>query len=110
MDMANEIKAISTARQESDRRRKGLEFQLQELSVKLADLERARSDAMERCQRLQADLDQANGALEDLESRASQAIKSAQAFETQNAEVQVCHSVSTVSGCSEKKAKREHLM
>ncbi|XP_037523042.1 myosin heavy chain, non-muscle isoform X1 [Rhipicephalus sanguineus] len=88
VDMANEIKAISTARQESDRRRKGLEFQLQELSVKLADLERARSDAMERCQRLQADLDQANGALEELESRASQAVKSAQAFETQNAEVQ----------------------
>ncbi|CAN8002558.1 unnamed protein product [Ixodes hexagonus] len=88
VDMANEIKALSSARQESDRRRKALEFQLQELSVRLAELERSRSDATERCARLQLEYDQASGALEELESRASQSIKSSQTLELQLAEVQ----------------------
>ncbi|CAN8030210.1 unnamed protein product, partial [Ixodes persulcatus] len=88
VDMANEIKALSSARQESDRRRKALEFQLQELSVKLAELERSRSDAVERCTRLQGEYDQASTALEELESRASLSIKSSQTLESQLAEVQ----------------------
>ncbi|XP_064478099.1 myosin heavy chain, non-muscle-like isoform X2 [Ornithodoros turicata] len=85
-DMANEIKALGAARQESERRRKALEFQLQEVAVKLAEGERSRTEAVERAQRMQADLEGATQQLEDAETRASQAAKLASQLEGQLAE------------------------
>lgn len=49
----NEVNALSSSRQDSERKRKQLEMQLQEVSAKLSDAEKSRVDYAERCQKLQ---------------------------------------------------------
>ena len=51
--MANEIKQISAARQESERKRKQAENQLQDSAVRLAELERGKGDLSDKTGRLQ---------------------------------------------------------
>lgn len=49
----NEVNALSASRQDSERKRKQLEMQLQELAAKLSDVDKSRVDNVERCQKLQ---------------------------------------------------------
>lgn len=51
--MASELQTLSSARQESERRRKQMENQLQELAIKYEEVERSKSDMTERAQKLQ---------------------------------------------------------
>lgn len=44
---------LSATRQDSERKRKQLELQLQDMSAKLSDVEKSRTDNMERAQKLQ---------------------------------------------------------
>ena len=53
VDMANEIKQLSAARQEADRRRKQAENQLQEYTVRLTETDRSKSDLTEKANKLQ---------------------------------------------------------
>ena len=51
-DMANEIKMITAAKQESERKRKQLEQQVQELTMRLQEVEKVRIELVERNQKL----------------------------------------------------------
>ena len=51
--MANEIKQLAAARQEADRRRKQGESQLQEYTVRLAEVDRNRGDLGDKVTKLQ---------------------------------------------------------
>lgn len=53
VDLANELKSVSTAKQESERKRKQLEVQVQEHSMKIGDLDRQKSESSEKATRLQ---------------------------------------------------------
>lgn len=51
--MSAELQTLSAARQESERRRKQMENQLQELAIKFEDVERNKGEMAERAQKLQ---------------------------------------------------------
>lgn len=51
--MASELQTLSSARQESERRRKQMENQLQELAIKYEEVDRNKSDMAEKSQKLQ---------------------------------------------------------
>lgn len=88
IEMDKEIKSLGSSRQESERKRKQQESLIQELSIKLSDVERNRNDLGDRAMKLQTELETVTGQLEDLESKAGQAIKSTNALEAQLAETQ----------------------
>lgn len=58
MDMANEIKQVSAARAEADRRRKQAENQLQEYTVRLSEVDRNKADLMDKTAKLQVQCSQ----------------------------------------------------
>ncbi|XP_022648625.1 myosin heavy chain, non-muscle-like isoform X1 [Varroa destructor] len=88
IDMANEIKGHIAAKQESERRRKALEHQLQEASAKQAEAERLKQDQIERCGKMQAELESVYVQLEELDKRATAGQKNSSNLEAQLAEVQ----------------------
>jgi len=49
----NELKQVSTARQEADRKRKQAEQQLQEVTVRLSELEKTRGDLGDKATKCQ---------------------------------------------------------
>lgn len=51
--MSSELLSLSSARQESERRRKQMENQLQELAIKYEEVERSKADTAEKAQKLQ---------------------------------------------------------
>jgi myosin protein heavy chain len=53
VDMANEIKQLSVGKQESERKRKQLEQQVNELTIRLAETDRAKGDAGDKATRMQ---------------------------------------------------------
>ena len=53
VDMANELKQISVARQDADRRRKQLEQQVQELTVRFNETDRGKSEVIEKATKMQ---------------------------------------------------------
>ena len=53
VDMANEIKQLSVGKQESERRRKQLDQQVQELTIRLAEVDRSRGDIGEKATKMQ---------------------------------------------------------
>ncbi|XP_074598828.1 myosin heavy chain 10 [Brevipalpus obovatus] len=87
-DMANEIKALASGRQDNERRRKQLEAQLQDMTTKFADTERIRNELAEKAAKLQGELDNNNGQMEELERRLIQANRNHQALEAQLSETQ----------------------
>jgi len=54
-DLASELKQVTAARTEAERRRKQVEAQLQETSIKLAEVEKSRGDVGEKVSRLQVE-------------------------------------------------------
>lgn len=52
-DLAAELKQLSTARQEAERKRKQTEQQLLDLTARLTDVERTKGDVTERTSKLQ---------------------------------------------------------
>lgn len=52
-DLAAEIKQLSTARQEAERKRKQTEQQLADVTARLIDLERTKGDVTEKTSKLQ---------------------------------------------------------
>ena len=52
-DLANELKVVTSSRQESDRRKKQAEFQVQELSARLQDVDSNRNELGEKTMRMQ---------------------------------------------------------
>ncbi len=53
MDMANEIKQLNAGKQESERKRKQADSQLQELTLRLAEIERSSGDQQSKVSKLQ---------------------------------------------------------
>ena len=53
MDMANEIKQLNVGKQESERKRKQAESQLQELTLRLAETDRSFGDQQSKVSKLQ---------------------------------------------------------
>ncbi len=51
--MANEIKQLGAAKQESERKRKQAESQLQEYTLRLAEVDRSFGDQQNKIQKLQ---------------------------------------------------------
>ncbi len=51
--MANEIKQLGAAKQESERKRKQAESQLQEYTLRLAEVDRSYGDQQNKIQKLQ---------------------------------------------------------
>jgi len=51
--MDNELKQVSSARQEADRKRKQAEQQLQEVSLKLAEVDKTRGDLGDKAAKYQ---------------------------------------------------------
>lgn len=52
-DLTNELTQVTAGRAESERRRKQVEVQLQEASIKLVELEKSRGDAGDKAAKLQ---------------------------------------------------------
>lgn len=52
-DLANDLKAVQMAKQESERKRRQLEQNVQELNVKLTEVERMKGDSSDRATKLQ---------------------------------------------------------
>lgn len=52
-DLANDLKAVQMAKQESERKRRQAEQQAQELTVKLTEMERVKGDSTDRASKLQ---------------------------------------------------------
>ena len=52
VDMANEIKDLGNARQESERRRKQLEQQCQEYSIRLQDVDKNKNELSDKCSKM----------------------------------------------------------
>lgn len=53
VDMANEIKQLTSGKQESERKRKQAEQQNQELSIRLADIEASKEEVDKKITKLQ---------------------------------------------------------
>ena len=53
VDMANEIKQLNVGKQESERKRKQAESQLQELTLRLAETERSSGDQANKVSKMQ---------------------------------------------------------
>jgi len=51
--MANDLKQLQMAKQESERKRKQVEQQFQESNIRLQESERIKVDASDKCTRLQ---------------------------------------------------------
>nr|CAG4640602.1 EOG090X00BY [Eulimnadia texana] len=88
VDMANEIKTLSAAKAEGERRRKHVESQLSELQARLAEAERGRGETTERVTRLHTELETINVQLVEAESRLAIALKNQSNVEQQLTEVQ----------------------
>ncbi|XP_045109524.1 myosin heavy chain, non-muscle-like isoform X10 [Portunus trituberculatus] len=69
-DLANELRNITTSKQESEKKRKQCEAIISDLQVKIAESERSRTDYQERLTRLEQELSAANIAMEEADSRA----------------------------------------
>lgn len=54
-ELASELKQVTAARTEAERRRKQVEAQLQETSIKLAEVEKTRGDVGEKASKLQVE-------------------------------------------------------
>ena len=52
-DMANDLKQLTMAKQESERKRKQQDGQLSEMTIKLAELDRSKTDASEKLAKVQ---------------------------------------------------------
>ncbi|XP_063880376.1 myosin heavy chain, non-muscle-like isoform X8 [Scylla paramamosain] len=69
-DLANELRNITSSKQESEKKRKQCEAIISDLQVKIAESERSRTDYQERLTRLEQELNAANIAMEEADSRA----------------------------------------
>lgn len=87
--MANELSSSATNKADSERRRKQAETALQEVSARLADIERAKSEMSDKMAKLQQEADAVNNQLEEADLKASAALKASATMETQLLEAQV---------------------
>ncbi|XP_076345264.1 uncharacterized protein LOC143244459 isoform X1 [Tachypleus tridentatus] len=87
-NITSELKTQLAARQESERKRKQLEGIVQEMGVKVADLERNKAEAIDRAQKLQSELEAVNSELGEMEVQASQAAKNCSTLENHLLEMQ----------------------
>ena len=71
VDMAQEIEALSSAKQESERKKKQFESQAAEFQLRLEDSERSRADTEEKLTKLNAEAEALANQLEDNETRSS---------------------------------------
>uniref|UniRef100_A0A0P4W6V9 Myosin motor domain-containing protein n=1 Tax=Scylla olivacea TaxID=85551 RepID=A0A0P4W6V9_SCYOL len=69
-DLANELRNVTSSKQESEKKRKQCEAIISDLQVKIAESERSRTDYQERLTRLEQELNAANIAMEEADSRA----------------------------------------
>ncbi|XP_076043123.1 myosin heavy chain 10 isoform X2 [Oratosquilla oratoria] len=69
-DFSNDLKALSSSRQESEKKRKQLEAIVSDLQQKIAESERNRGDVQERMSRVEQELNAATVAMEEAESKA----------------------------------------
>lgn len=69
-DLANELRNITSSKQESEKKRKQCEAIISDLQVKIAESDRSRTDYQERLSRLEQELTAANIAMEEADSRA----------------------------------------
>ncbi|XP_022242820.1 myosin heavy chain, non-muscle-like [Limulus polyphemus] len=87
-DIAAELRTVTAARQEIERKKKQFEGQVQEMGMRLADLEREKAETTERVLKLQAEVETVTSQLEEMDSRATQAAKSTSNLEMQLNEAQ----------------------
>lgn len=85
-DLANDLKQVQMAKQESERKRRQLEQNCQELNVKLIETERMKGDSSERATKLQNELDQVTTQLEQSDIKLLQISAKNSALEAQLAE------------------------
>ena len=53
MDMANDLKQLQVGRQEAERRRKQAEMQVQDLTIRLTEMEKTKGDIGDKAGKLQ---------------------------------------------------------
>ncbi|XP_043216625.1 myosin heavy chain, non-muscle-like isoform X2 [Amphibalanus amphitrite] len=87
-DLAHDIKAVTTSRTESERKRKQQESQLSELTVKLQESDRTRQELQEKVARSQNEVESLSTQLEQIETKATQSAKSSTTLEANLAEAQ----------------------
>ncbi|CAG2189274.1 MYH9s [Mytilus edulis] len=85
-DLANDLKAVQIAKQESERRRRQVEQNCRELTVKLTEMERMQLDSTNRASKLQNKLDQVTVQLEQTDAKLVQASAKNSSLEAQLAE------------------------
>ncbi|XP_023930461.1 myosin-10-like [Lingula anatina] len=116
IDMANEIKQLSTARQEAERKRKQAESQLQEISLRLAEAEQAQEEQASKLSQLQQESEQSSSQLMEADTRASQLSKQVGSLESQLADAQELLSeetrqkLSTQSRLRQTEEEKENLL
>lgn len=87
-DLAAEIKQLSTARQEAERKRKQTEQQLADVTARLIDLERTKGDVTEKTSKLQVELESVLGQCEKAEAKAAALDKAKAALDQAVVELQ----------------------
>lgn len=97
-DLANDLKQVQMAKQESERKRKQAEQQLQEASIKLQELDQGRGETVEKVTKLATELDTTSQQLEQAETKAMQLTSKVSSLDTQLADAQVWHRGSDVEG------------
>jgi len=86
-DLANELKSVNAARQESEKKRKQTESAISELQMKLQETDRSRSEYQERMNRLEQELNAANQQMEEADSKsmaATQQLKNLESHLTES--------------------------
>lgn len=94
-DLANDLKQVQMAKQESERKRKQAETAVSELNIKLAELERIKSDQSEKVTKNQTELESLSSQLEVADTKNIQLSQKLSSLEAQLADAQVCAYISS---------------
>lgn len=89
-DLANDLKQVQMAKQESERKRKQAETAVSELNIKLAELERIKSDQSEKVTKNQTELESLSSQLEVADTKNIQLSQKLSSLEAQLTDAQVC--------------------
>ena len=96
-DLANDLKQVQQAKQESERKRKQAESSLSETMLKMAEAERAKSDQGEKLSKFTAEIESMSTQLEQSDIKVIQLGQKTSSLESQLADAQVCYIYSRLS-------------
>lgn len=89
LDLANDLKQVQMAKQESERKRKQAEANVSELNIKLAELERVKSDQADKVSKNATELESLSSQLQTVDTKNIQLSQKLSSIEAQLTDAQV---------------------